>query len=227
MSHTKRKLPQALESRGELIADLERMPKAEWLAHVVGEYFSEGLEDADANTAVVEALSNAMANNERFLSSHVADGGLISFTFRVFRDGESIKSGVFTQAPGPVELCELALKNAEVGDRVEVVMVYTDATKTAGDYWPFDLEMAEELLRPIRGSSLEDDSDQETTSLRMRRVTKRIKIGISTVHGPPKWKVPHINGHWKPSDEALFFGASIGWRLSAISVLIDFQRKAK
>jgi hypothetical protein len=222
---TTRKLAPALAEREQLISDLESMTPVEWLATVTAEYFGEGLSGPDANTAVVQALSSAMAVNESFLASMIPSGGLVSFKLAITNEDGKSNSALFSEAPGPVALLELLLKNAEVGDKVEVTLTCTDSVKKIADWWPFDVAMAEELLRPSRGVSLDDEVDDNSKSIRMRKLGKRVKVAISTLHGPPKWRLPHVIPNWSNSDNAVFCGLTVGWRLSAVTFCVSISRK--
>lgn len=186
-----------------LIGDLE--------AQLV-DYF--GLDPAESDTVrdqVVRTLQETLAMAE----SQRNKNDFLYLQLDLTRDGRS-RGAYFPELPTPGALWAYLWGHAHKGEQVTVSVHSGAGRRTVKDVWPFGLDVAEEMTRPV-GLGVIGELEDGDLAARIRRLG-RWKVAWAINSGPPTWWLPKARIERRREKNAVIFEA--GWLRHCLTLVV-------
>jgi len=121
-----------------------------WLLEELENWFAGDLADGrERRRIVASALRAATEDAHRWLDERAEPNALIRVDLRL-QGTDRERHSVFPTLPGPLTLLLICLDQCRVGDEVTVVQEFAKAGRvTSRATWPFGMDEAEALTRPV------------------------------------------------------------------------------
>lgn len=123
-----------------------------WLSSELKASLAEDMPDNEANDFIAKTRSDAREQADDFLDSEVAPDQVVTVIVVFARPGEdesAASGGIFTRAPSPLALLELAANECQPLDEVVISHRFASGEEiTLTQTWPFGLSGAVDLLTP-------------------------------------------------------------------------------
>ena len=121
-----------------------------WLLEQLEQWFAGDRPDGrDRRRIVAQALRSATEDAHRWLAQRIDPDGLVRVDLH-FRTKSGMRHSVFPTLPTPLGLLLICLDQCEVGDEVVLVQELAKRGRVeARATWPFGMDEAETLTRPV------------------------------------------------------------------------------
>lgn len=209
-------MPLPPEELGEL---WRRSSPAEYAVALIDDYVNgtDPGSDEDRSQRVAATLERGAEDYAQLTASTLERFEVTHLEVRVSHPDGTTRDDAFAHVPTPIGLLLLLTTNCQEGSEVEVTQYAPGGTRTAADTWPFDLGVAEDLVRPLDGVAA-NKAGNCSDGIDRRVRSRKTRFGVFLAErqcGPPSWRWPKLYGKLARSrDGQLFAAVGVGWRLT-------------
>lgn len=195
---------------------------AKYAVAVVERYMASDLTDPDARRdVVVSTLQRAADDYAQLVRAKLGLGDLTHLDVTITGADGTTRRDQFRHLPTPVSLLLLLATNCAEGSRVELTQHAIGGERTVRDVWPFGLDVAEDMVRPIDAASVTVATRRDGIGRKVRsRKTRLGTFVYERQEGPPAWRFPKVSVDAGRSEQGWpYLSVGVGWRLVAHRVL--------